>query len=30
MQNNPEIEQLVASAVSIAKQKHHEYVITEH
>ena len=30
MQNNPEIEQLVASAVTIAKQLGHEYVITEH
>jgi len=30
MQNNPEIEQLIASAVKIAKDKHHEYVMTEH
>jgi ATP-dependent Clp protease ATP-binding subunit ClpA len=30
MQNNPEIEQIVDSAVKIAKDKHHEYVLTEH
>ena len=30
MQNNPEIEQLIASAVKIAQTKHHEYVLTEH
>jgi ATP-dependent Clp protease ATP-binding subunit ClpA len=30
MQNNPEIEQLIASAVKIAKEKQHEYVMTEH
>ena len=30
MQNNPEIEQLIASAVKIAQDKKHEYVITEH
>jgi ATP-dependent Clp protease ATP-binding subunit ClpA len=30
MQNNPEIEQLVAVSVKIAKDKSHEYVITEH
>lgn len=30
MQNNPEIEQLIASAVKIAREKHHEYVMTEH
>jgi len=30
MQNNPEIEQLIASAVKIAQTKKHEYVITEH
>jgi ATP-dependent Clp protease ATP-binding subunit ClpA len=30
MQNNPEIEQLIASAVKIAQIKKHEYVITEH
>ena len=30
MQNNPEIEQLIAAAVKIAKQKTHEYVMTEH
>jgi ATP-dependent Clp protease ATP-binding subunit ClpA len=30
MQNNPEIEQLIDSAVKIAKNKHHEYVMTEH
>jgi ATP-dependent Clp protease ATP-binding subunit ClpA len=30
MQNNPEIEQLIALAIKIAKDKHHEYVMTEH
>ena len=30
MQNNPEIEQLIAAAVKIARDKHHEYVMTEH
>ena len=30
MQNNPEIEQLIAAAVKIAKDKSHEYVMTEH
>ena len=30
MQNNPEIEQLIASAVKIARDKQHEYVMTEH
>ena len=30
MQNNPEIEQLIAGAVKIAQIKKHEYVITEH
>jgi ATP-dependent Clp protease ATP-binding subunit ClpA len=30
MQNNPEIEQLIAAAVKIARNKHHEYVMTEH
>jgi len=30
MQHNPEIEQLIASAVKIAQIKKHEYVITEH
>ena len=30
MQNNPEIEQLIAVAVKIAQTKKHEYVITEH
>jgi ATP-dependent Clp protease ATP-binding subunit ClpA len=30
MQNNPEIEQLIASAVKIARNKQHEYVMTEH
>ena len=30
MQNNPEIEQIVDAAVKIARQKHHEYVLTEH
>jgi ATP-dependent Clp protease ATP-binding subunit ClpA len=30
MQNNPEIEQIVEAAVKIAKDKKHEYVLTEH
>ena len=30
MQNNPEIEQIIESAVNIARGKHHEYVLTEH
>ena len=30
MQNNPEIEQIVDNAVRIAKEKSHEYVLTEH
>ena len=30
MQNNPEIEQIVDAAVKIAKDKKHEYVLTEH
>ena len=30
MQNNPEIELIVENAVKIAKEKQHEYVITEH
>jgi len=30
MQNNPEIEYIVDRAVKIARDKHHEYVITEH
>ena len=30
MQNNPEIEQLVEQAVKIARDKKHEYVLTEH
>ena len=30
MQNNPEIEQIIESAVKIARVKHHEYVLTEH
>ena len=30
MQNNPEIEQLIATAVKIARDKQHEYVMTEH
>jgi len=30
MQNNPEIEQIVDSAVKLAKDLHHEYVMTEH
>ena len=30
MQNNPEIEQIIESAIRIAKDKRHEYVLTEH
>jgi ATP-dependent Clp protease ATP-binding subunit ClpA len=30
MQNNPEIEQIVESAVKLARQRNHEYVMTEH
>ena len=30
MQNNPEIEQIVDSAVKLARDRKHEYVITEH
>jgi ATP-dependent Clp protease ATP-binding subunit ClpA len=30
MQNNPEIEQIIDSAVSIARSKKHEYVLNEH
>ena len=30
MQNNPEIEQIIESAVKLAKSKQHEYVLTEH
>ena len=30
MQNNKEIEQIVAQAVKLAKDRHHEYVLTEH
>jgi len=30
MQNNPEIEQIVSNAVKLAKERHHEYVLTEH
>jgi ATP-dependent Clp protease ATP-binding subunit ClpA len=30
MQNNPEIEQIVDAAVKIARDSHHEYVMTEH
>jgi ATP-dependent Clp protease ATP-binding subunit ClpA len=30
MQNNPEIEQIIESAVKLAREKHHEYVLTEH
>ena len=30
MQNNKEIESIVGQAVSIARVKHHEYVLTEH
>ena len=30
MQNNPEIEQIVDSAVKLARDRRHEYVLTEH
>ena len=30
MTNNPEIEQIIESAVKIARERKHEYVITEH
>ena len=30
MQNNPEIEYIVEQAVKLARDKHHEYVVTEH
>jgi ATP-dependent Clp protease ATP-binding subunit ClpA len=30
MQNNPEIEQIIESAVKLAREKRHEYVLTEH
>ena len=30
MQNNPEIEQIVDAAVKMARDRHHEYVMTEH
>jgi ATP-dependent Clp protease ATP-binding subunit ClpA len=30
MQNNPEIEQIIDNAVKIARDSHHEYVLTEH
>ena len=30
MQNNPEIEQIVDSAIKIAREKKHAYVVTEH
>ncbi len=30
MQNNPEIEQIIENAVRIARDKKHEYVLTEH
>lgn len=30
MQNNPEIEQIIDAAVKIARNKQHEYVLTEH
>jgi ATP-dependent Clp protease ATP-binding subunit ClpA len=30
MQNNKEIEQIVAKAVKLAKDHQHEYVLTEH
>jgi len=30
MQNNPEIEQILDTAVKLAREYHHEYVITEH
>jgi ATP-dependent Clp protease ATP-binding subunit ClpA len=30
MQNNPEIEQIVEAAIKLARNKNHEYVLTEH
>jgi ATP-dependent Clp protease ATP-binding subunit ClpA len=30
MQNNPEIEQIIDNSVKIAREKQHEYVLTEH
>jgi ATP-dependent Clp protease ATP-binding subunit ClpA len=30
MQNNPEIEQIIENAIKLARDKHHEYVLTEH
>jgi ATP-dependent Clp protease ATP-binding subunit ClpA len=30
MQNNPEIEQIIENAIKIARDKNHEYVMTEH
>jgi ATP-dependent Clp protease ATP-binding subunit ClpA len=30
MQNNPEIEQIIEAAVKLARDKRHEYVLTEH
>ncbi len=30
MQNNPEIEQILESAIKLAKDRRHEYVLTEH
>ena len=30
MQNNPEIEQIIDTSVKIARDKSHEYVLTEH
>jgi len=30
MQNNPEIEQIIENSVTIARNKQHEYVLTEH
>jgi ATP-dependent Clp protease ATP-binding subunit ClpA len=30
MQNNPEIEQILETAVRLARERHHEYVVTEH
>jgi ATP-dependent Clp protease ATP-binding subunit ClpA len=30
MQNNPEIEQIIETAVKLARDRKHEYVLTEH
>ena len=30
MQNNPEIEQIIENAVKLARDRKHEYVLTEH